>query len=358
VTGLRIFEIVRRIQCEASDTVRDLHPARGNPGRMQTLRLVNEDIKKKRNTLKTKLDLIKATSDYGTSQLELEEAFDVVNLQIDQVLQKIGKLEAEAGGPGQETRDNLLKTLRQEARQLDRQHGRLVAIGRLFTEATNANKELETALENRKPLEDITDFEGNNAVFQFVFQVTENNDASSNGTITWPITPGVITLGYSVGDKKRRASDRQVKLVSSFAELNRMPCSEVEVPEERHFPLRYPITGDIGLNEVISDYMTVSRMVKGRQKFQTSGDSYRDKITFTTTINAGLTPGVNLNRRMGQLIEARADLAVNRTDIHELTMFLTPPGELPTGGTQELVIRQMPPVRVRGRLVEQSPAGL
>jgi hypothetical protein len=53
------------------------------------------------------------------------------------------------------------------------------------------------------------------------------------------------------------------------------------------------------------------------------------------------------------------DLTADRKDVHELTIFLTPPGQAATGGgPQEIVIRQMPPIRVRTKTVEQSPAGL
>jgi hypothetical protein len=89
-----------------------------------------------------------------------------------------------------------------------------------------------------------------------------------------------------------------------------------------------------------------------------AGDSYRDKIAFTTTISGGLNPGINLSKRMGQLIEASADFGVSRIDNHELTIFLSPPGTVAgTAAPTEIIIRNMPAVRVRARQLEQSPAG-
>ena len=246
--------------------------------------------------------------------------------------------------------------------------------GSFLRAAAEINKDLEAKLEERKKdyndknkgYKAVVDFESNNAVFQFMFQITENNNATSTGTITWPIDIGVITLGYGVGDKRQRMSDRQVRLVASFGELVQLvepdkpddpSCDDVEIPEEHRFPRRYPITGEIGLAEVIWDYMRVNKLKSG--KFQAGGanNSYRDKITFTTAINGGLTPGLNLSKRMGQLIQADVDLTADRKDVHELIIFLTPPGAAPAASPQEVIIRQMPAVRVRSRSVEQSPAG-
>lgn len=72
-------------------------------------------------------------------------------------------------------------------------------------------------------------------------------------------------------------------------------------------------------------------------------------------INGGLQPGINLSKMMGQLINVSADLNADRKDIHEVTVFLTPPGQPPPTGAQEVIIRQLPALRVRGRMVEQAP---
>lgn len=355
VTGLPIFQIVHRIECEAADTVKVMHRARDYTVASRRVAVLDKKIEKASKRLSDALDQVKSRSDYGTTKLELEDAFDSINLQIDQVLQKISKLESElVAAPDDQHRKNMLETLKNEAIQLDRQYRRLVEVGQLFVAATRAGAGLAQLRKERRRFKEVIDFEGNAAVFQFVFQVTENNNGSTAGTITWPITTGVITLGYGAGEKRKRSSDRQVKLVATFGELNELPCGDVEVAEEPRLPLRYPITGEIGLNEVISDYMTVATR-KG-QRFQSANDSYRDKITFTTAINGSLNPGINLSKRMGQLIQASIDLNADRTDVHELTIFLTPPGALATGGTQELIIRQVPPVRVRAKTILQSPA--
>ena len=169
-------------------------------------------------------------------------------------------------------------TLRQEARQLYDEYSKLVEIGKKIAAAAAQNKIVKDLADvrNGKDYAEVMAFDNNKATFQFIFQIWENNNATSTGTVTWPITPGVITLGYSVGDKKQRATDRQVRLISSFREMTRMDCTDVTVPDEPRFPRRYPITGNIGLAEVIYEYMTLT----GRKNQELSGtDSYRDKIT-------------------------------------------------------------------------------
>jgi hypothetical protein len=319
---------------------------------------------------KAKENLEEKESDYGKGHAALQDALDAVNLQIDQVAQKIDLLESKPK-PHDSHTSNQVATLKEEVGQLYRQHQEIVAIAILVKAYDKEYAGLKNLLDKReKRFGDIIAFLGNNALMQFKFQVTENNNATSRGMVTWPIDIGIITLGYAVGDKRIRESDRQVKLIASFGELIKLAnpyrpvkrdvssCDDVEVAETPRFPLRYPITGEIGLSEVISDYMKVTALKGGKFEAGSSSDSYRDKISFTTTINGGINPGVNLNKRMGQLIEANLDLNADRKDVHELMIFLTPAGAPKASSAQEVVIREMPAIRVRARSVEQSPAGM
>jgi uncharacterized protein YukE len=353
VTGLPISQIVHQIQCEAAREVKGWHAHQGFGKRSEELATIDTSITDLSTKYKSALGKLQGASDYGTSSAELQDAFDAINLQLDQVQQKIN------GSTSQEHKE----TLQNEAVQLYRQYTAIIELENLYEKASKLDASLQAARTRRreKRFEPVIAFESNNAAFQFVFQVTENNNATSKGTITWPIVPGVITLGYDVGDKRRRESDRQVKLAATFKELVRLDCSEIVLPEETRLPRMYPITGTIGLDEVIWDYMVMTHRIDRQKgtKFQstTAGDSYRDKIRFTTTINGALKPGINLSKRMGQLIEASADIGADRMDVHELTIYLTPPGAPTAGSPQEVIIKQMPAVRVRARALEQSPAG-
>jgi hypothetical protein len=398
VTDLPVYEIIHRIQCEAAREVGAQLVAAKLTGAYEKLKDLDERIKKLKEPIeKAEKKLKEAESDYGKSHAALQDAFDAVNLQIDQVLQKITRLESEIealqkkrdlekqkGSAAnqlaidefereQKRREDQANTLKQEAAQLYRQYKNIEAVASLVAAVDKAvsdsDEKLQQLLKDRKDerVQKLLAYISNNSVLQFVFTVTEDNNATTTGTITWPIDLGVITLGYSAGDSKTRKSDRQVRLVVSFDEYLKLlkpdkpgdpSCFDVVIPEETRFPLRYPITGEIGLAEVISDYIRVTAVKGGKFHPQTSNDSYRDKITFTTTLKAGLTPGINLSKRMGQLIQASADFTLNRIDVHELTIFLTPPAPAGSGGSaQEIIIREMPAVRVRTRAVEQSPAG-
>lgn len=324
--------------------------------------MAKDDVAKaSKNLEQAQNELKDVRNDFGKTKAALESAFDAIDLQIAQILLKIERLEPPPAEPGKpepkldRQTESALRALKLELRQLYRQYRNIVTVGNLYVQVDNANKKLEAEAEQLKAYKDLIAFEGNNAVFQFVFTITENNNASSEGTITWPITLGSITLGYDIGDTRQRKSDRQVRVVSSFQDLMSIDCRGMEVAEERRIPRMYPITGEIGLAEVIQDYMRVTE-IKG-QKFQLGGnnDSYRDKIIFTTTVNGSINPGIELTKRMGQLIEASADIGADRTDAHEVTILLTPFGKTPGGSAPGIIIEEMPTVRVRGRLVEQTP---
>lgn len=355
IIDLPISQLVHQIQCEGAHSVYAEAQRRGIVAAAAGLKETAAEVATAAENLKTaQAGLKDGRNDFGTSKAALESAFDSIDLQIEQVLHKIDRLELEKGNPHSE---GLLKTLKLELRQLYRQYRYVVTVGNLYVQVDKVNKELKRREAKLGSYKDVIAFEGNNAVFQFIFQVTENNNATSRGTITWPIVPGVITLGYDVGDKRKRASDRQVRILSSFRELLHLDCRNIDIADEHRFPRMYPITGEIGLAEVLGDYLRVSDL-KG-QKFHLGGasDSYRDKITFTTAINGSIKPGINLSKRIGQLIDVSADLTADRMDVHEVTIFLTPPGATPGASAPGIIIQEMPPVRVRARLVEQSPAG-
>ena len=112
------------------------------------------------------------------------------------------------------------------------------------------------------------------------------------------------------------------------------------------------MSGNIGLGSVISDYLHVEKS----GKFKSGGESYTDKIQFTTTINGSLKPSIDIARKGGEAIKASADLTGIRKDQHALTIYLSPSESSDkAGGVQQVQILQMPAVRVRADVLRLPP---
>ena len=79
----------------------------------------------------------------------------------------------------------------------------------------------------------------------------------------------------------------------------------------------YPITGRIGLDEVVRTYFVLDR---GGTELR----SFSDQLSFTTTIGGSIKPSVELNPLAGQLrlTEASGSLVANRTDVHKVRIVI------------------------------------
>ena len=159
--------------------------------------------------------------------------------------------------------------------------------------------------------------------YGFTFTITENNDASGDAIFTLPFTDGKFALKLAAGEDKQRQGDRNFQIVESFEELRKADCS-VEALSE-HW--RYPITGVIGLDEVIRTFVRLTNMdmlVTEEKKLST----FSDAVTFTTAFNASVNPSIELSPVVNKfkLTEASAALSADRTDVHKVNITLTPPG--------------------------------
>ena len=143
--------------------------------------------------------------------------------------------------------------------------------------------------------------------YTFRFTITDGDNSSGSVLFSYPfLSPvGNFTLGVSAGEDKKRKGDRSFDLVEDFAQLladGSLTCS----PESKNW--KYPITGEIGLREVIETYVRLSGLKiftppsssggGGGSGGGGSGGSskardvyeFTDDLTFTTTYNASISP--------------------------------------------------------------------
>ena len=91
--------------------------------------------------------------------------------------------------------------------------------------------------------------------YSFKFSITEDNNGSGAARFEMPFSNGSVSLGVDVGEDKRRKSERSFDLVEDFAQLladASLHCGP-GAPD-----WKYPITGEIGLNEVIKTYVRLA----------------------------------------------------------------------------------------------------
>jgi hypothetical protein len=182
--------------------------------------------------------------------------------------------------------------------------------------------------------------------YDFDFDIYEVNSAGTvagRGKLTFGGKLGSATSNSTIeataaADRKRQAQ-RVFRIVESLDQLRSADCTG----EKADASLIYPITGSVGMYEIVRTYVGLERLTtlvksdptgtKGDMvgKADTPGDStdtpvvFSDVLTFTTELGGGIQPtlalsavGVGSFKLTGATLFADAQ----RKDIHKLTVVL------------------------------------
>ena len=150
--------------------------------------------------------------------------------------------------------------------------------------------------------------------FKFTFQISENNDASGSALFKMPFTDGTFSLAVAAGKDKSRQNRRVIDIGDSFEGLvvgREDACATVEKPGKNW---KHPITGNIGLAEVVHTY---TRLVGNNEKV----GEFSDELQYTVRAFGSVTPSVSLSKfehKVLRLASASARLSADRTDTHRV----------------------------------------
>lgn len=157
--------------------------------------------------------------------------------------------------------------------------------------------------------------------YLFDFTMTENDNATS-GLLEFanPFVGGKFSLALSGKAEKERETQRTFVLTESFAELDRFDqCDGPKLAAN----LVYPIAGSIGVDETLSTYLRLEHDLKFKTYPNKEG-VFSDKLKFTTTLNAGIKPTLELNSGANsfRLRKASIDGNMTRKDVHQVIIAL------------------------------------
>jgi hypothetical protein len=183
----------------------------------------------------------------------------------------------------------------------------------------------------------------NSIAFSFRFKITDTNESSLSPSWKLPFLMNgnlsSLSLGGSVGDTKQRESDRNVKILLSFEDLHGLNCYNVPQNAGSIRSLYYPITGSIGVSEVINEYLMILEQsitdqeiddgkkaieIKKLKQIYDKTNGYADIISFTTTVNGSLTPSITLAPTVRETFSLSGILKGTRIDLHSVGLGLSP----------------------------------
>lgn len=173
--------------------------------------------------------------------------------------------------------------------------------------------------------------------FDFILTMTEDNDATA-GKLKFvnPVSGGSFSLDLGASSEKSRINERTFRVVDSLQRISEEGGCDAE-SQRKNFV--YPITGHIGLDEMVVTFSRIKSLTPIRTVTDTSTNVFTDKLTFTTTLTAGATPELKVAAaQVGsiELTESSIMGSVTRKDDHKVTVALAIGDSVPGGSAKVL----------------------
>lgn len=156
--------------------------------------------------------------------------------------------------------------------------------------------------------------------YAFTFQIKEQNKAKGGLKFSFPFTAASLALDISSDNTFDRLGERKFTIAETIDQLGDSDVCLVFQIKDRGKHVIYPISGNVGMYEVLSNFYRVSRSVNTMRKFT-------DRIEYTTTISGNLNPKLTINSG-SDLSEVSGELKAERKDVHQLLFTV----ELSKGG--------------------------
>lgn len=196
--------------------------------------------------------------------------------------------------------------------------------------------------------------------YDFSFDITVHKDNSMGINLFNPFGNGTRTFDIGGGVTRQNQGTRSFQIVDTFAELAKLspekggenPCANLDADNSL-----YPLTGKIGLEEVVGTFLELNDMAG--IEYKGAGDkttTFSDTIEFQTILSGRVNPKIELLPVKHGLSVADASMTntVKRTDKHKVTIALQlePQQAVIAGGKKTVEIK--PPTGVLKTLNDQK----
>ncbi|MBI3760143.1 MAG: hypothetical protein HY269_10395 [Deltaproteobacteria bacterium] len=161
--------------------------------------------------------------------------------------------------------------------------------------------------------------------YNFDFDIMENNNLGADIGFLKETPSSKFTLGIGASANRKRANHRVFTVADTFSYLL------TKVPEEYcngyvvEANYIYPITGRIGADKVVHDFIELTLFGALRKEDHPDDPpTLTDTLTFTTAISASATPKIEFTpiTEAFHLASASLTAVADRTDVHQVTIGL------------------------------------
>jgi hypothetical protein len=184
----------------------------------------------------------------------------------------------------------------------------------------------------------------NNAILamKFDFKISENNNLVGGGSVTWPVHLGSLSLVYKAGSEKKRVAQRIVETQPLFEDLANMDCSMAPPTPADYAARRYPVVGNIGVDDFIEQYFLINEgptVLSGK-------DTFTDTLTFTTKLTGQLNPVIEIKPLSPSLVKGALDFNSDREDVHTVSLQVRPYTPKDGASDTKIQITKVPEVTI------------
>jgi hypothetical protein len=166
--------------------------------------------------------------------------------------------------------------------------------------------------------------------YDFTFDITETNNVTAGVDLLSTFTRGTVKTGFTAGNERDRQNVRNFQMTDSFENLISIVRDQY-CPSEAGGPnWLYPITGTIGLDELIRTFVTLTETERltggGKDKVD---PAVADTIEFRTKFSGSAHPKLELSPlgRGTELVSANLKGEVSRLDNHKVIVAVSLPPE-------------------------------
>jgi hypothetical protein len=174
-------------------------------------------------------------------------------------------------------------------------------------------------------------YDGAAIAYDFTFNLKTTFGGGVGLDFIRPLAGGALNFGGGVGVSADRENVRNFRLTDTFIGLLRDLDPESCKESEDIRALAYPLTGSIGLAEIVSTFVGLNEGDRLQAK-EGGVPTISDTVRFVTTLNASISPGLELTPagRRWQLTNANAGetgVSFTRRDEHQVAIVISLPPE-------------------------------
>lgn len=151
--------------------------------------------------------------------------------------------------------------------------------------------------------------------YGFTFNALERNGLSGGLGFAFPVQPaGKWILGLDAGVARHREGESVVDMGEILGNLRTLDCSMPSAPAHG-----YPITGQVGIREVVDRFVAVNAFPGVLQK------KFTRSLRYELRVNGGIRPSISVIPSAGHVRDGNLNVSAERQDVHKLLIALVAP---------------------------------